>query len=73
MKMLISGEMQERIKRQLATNPLKKDEMRRVERMGELYVTLSDTKIDETQYVFLYNLKVGEVDHRIFSKITNGK
>lgn len=64
--MILSNQMQERLKVLLAEAPLLEGEMRRVEGMGDLYVALS--KEQDKPYYFQYSLAIEGVPHFFFGR-----
>lgn len=67
--MILSNQMQLLIKEQLRTRPLSADEVRRVERMGELYVSrLSKERLDSSVYTYKYTLEIEGVSYHFYGR-----
>lgn len=66
MKMILSTQMQEEIKQRLAASPLYEEEIRRIDGMGELYVSLRKDIPDP--YYWQYSLSIEDVPHHFFGK-----
>lgn len=64
--MILSTQMQERLKQSLAASPLHEGEVRRVDGMGELY--FSQTKEQPEPYYFKYSLSIDDVPYYFFGK-----
>jgi len=63
---MISEQMLEKIKKQLTESPLTDaDELRRVEGMGHLYMSLSLDHADECSY--LYSITIDETKYYFFT------
>lgn len=72
MKMLISKQMQERIREQVTLSPLAVGDMRRIEGLGEYYATLNESEVDESQYRVLYDMTIDGIVYKIATKRSNG-
>ncbi len=71
--MRVSEAMIGLIREQLSNGALKKDEIRRIEGMGDLFMTLGDSPTSAPEgYRFLYSLKIDEVDYSFLSRKSNG-
>ena len=67
--MMISRAMIDLLRRQL-TNCLGKGEVRRIEGMGDLFVTLGDDHAPSPEgYHFLYSLRIDEKDYNFLGKV----
>lgn len=67
--MILSNQMQLLIQEQLRTRPLSADEVRRIERMGELYVSrLSGEAVDADVYIYKYTLKIDGISYHFYGR-----
>lgn len=67
--MIPSPQMQQQLKTLFETDPLEVDELRRIEGMGELYVSLSrDQECDGCAY--LYSLAINDIQYFFFGKLS---
>lgn len=64
--MILSNQMQERLRQFLVASPLHEGEIRRVDGMGNLYVALS--KEHKEPYYFQYSLAIDGVPHYFFGR-----
>jgi hypothetical protein len=61
MNMIPTQHMQQMIKDQLAASPLSDGEIRRIEGMGELYVSFSrDADKAHREYTYMYSLSIDD-------------
>ena len=68
--MIPTQPMQQLIKDQLTASPLSEGEIRRIEGMGELYVSLSrDTDKRHHEYTFMYSLTIDSTQFYFFSRL----
>lgn len=58
-----------RVRKFLQEEPLQPDEIRRVEGLGELYLTFSDNPLDGDLYTELYKLNIDDVSYTFCSKL----
>lgn len=63
--MIPTPQMQRLIRDQLRENPLKGDEVRRVEGMGRLYVSLDRTHAEDC--LFLYTFEIDGTEYHFFA------
>ncbi len=68
MNMIPTLQMQQNLKTLLTTTPLQEGELRRIEGMGGLYVSLS-REINEKGYEFMYSLGIDDVVYYFFGRI----
>jgi hypothetical protein len=68
MNMIPTMQMQQNLKDLLNNTPLQKGELRRIEGMGGLYVSLS-REIEEEGYEFMYSLGIDDVVYYFFGRI----
>lgn len=64
--MMLSSQLQRLLAEGLRSQPLMPDEVRRVEGMGNLYVSLQ--RRPQGNFYFRYTLEVDTVDHHFFSE-----
>lgn len=64
--MILSTQMQEEIKQRLAASPLYDGEIRRIDGMGDLYVSL--TREMHEPYYFQYTLRIDDTPYHFFGK-----
>lgn len=70
--MIPTPQMQQLIKRQLTDTPLRPDEMRRIEKMGDLYASLA-REGHPNEYVFLYSMTIENTKYYFFSFLSDEK
>ena len=68
MTMIPTPQMQQNLKDLFAASPLQEGELRRIEGMGGLYVSLS-REIKEEGYEFMYSLGIDGIVHYFFGRI----
>lgn len=66
--MIPTLQMQQNLKELLTNTPLQEGELRRIEGMGGLHVSLS-REIDEEGYEFMYSLGIDGVVYYFFGRI----
>jgi hypothetical protein len=57
------------LREQLTASPLKSGEIRRIEGMGELYVSTTKEMENAHEYTFMYSLYIDEIPYYFFSKL----
>ncbi len=66
--MILSETLKLRLKDLLAKNPLKHDEMRRIEGLGELYLSLvPEENIQSGEYTFVSSYRIGGIVYNFYS------
>jgi hypothetical protein len=66
MEMILSTQMQDKLRQSLTASPLFENELRRIDGMGELYVSL--VKDQHEPYYYKYTLSINDVPHYFFGK-----
>lgn len=70
MKMIPTQNMQQLIKSQLAASPLYEGEIRRIEGMGDLYVSRKrELETSHDEYTYMYSLIIEEETYYFFSRL----
>lgn len=67
--MILSSTHIERIRKSLQENPLQQNDVRRIEGLGELYLSFSDHLLDGDLYTELYKLNIDDVSYTFYSKL----
>jgi len=64
---ILSSQFALRIRDSIRKQPLKEKEIRRIEGLGELYVTLPETVLDKKIYTEMYRLRIDGVPVVLYS------
>jgi len=69
--MMLSSQHLGRLRDMLRDKPLEAGDIRRVEWMGEQYISHADAVINAQEYTFIVALKIDEVGYALFAKNNN--
>lgn len=68
MSVILSSQFALRVRDSIREQPLKEKEIRRIEGLGELYVTLPETVLDKKIYTEMYRLRIDGVPIVLYSR-----
>lgn len=68
--MIISSQHLERLKQMLHDTPLSGGELRKVDWVGEQYITFAETPVDSAGFTYQYELVIDERSYRVYAKNT---
>lgn len=69
MSFILSAPFAERLRDAVRAQPLKPGELRRVKGLGESYLALSSTPVDEETYAELFAVTIDGVRHTFYRKL----